>query len=212
MTITWLGHSCFRIETKEGSVLIDPFSKEIGLRPPRVKEDILLLTHRHYDHAGVDEVSPETFVIDGPGEYERKGIQVRGILSYHDRIQGAERGLNTIYVITAEDLTVCHLGDLGQEKLSDEQIDGIGDADILMVPVGGTVTLGPKDAVEVVSQLEPKIVIPMHFKASGVTIEGLESVEKFVKEIGLTPEKVDKFRIAKKNLPAEETKLILFEA
>ncbi len=211
MTITWLGHSCFRIEAKEGSILIDPFSKELGLRPPKVKEDILLVTHRHFDHAGgATDVGPDTFVIDGPGEYERRGIQVRGIQSFHDTVQGLERGLNTMYVIVAEDMTVCHLGDLGEQKLTDRQLEEIGDVDILMVPVGGKYTIGPKEAVAVVSQIQPKVVIPMHFKEQGITIEGLEGVEKFVKEIGLTPEKVEKFRVAKKTLPVEETKLVLF--
>lgn len=211
MTITWFGHSCFRIEAKEGSVLIDPFSKEIGLRPPKIKEDILLLTHKHYDHAGLTNVGEETFMISGPGEYERKGFHIRGIQSYHDKVQGTERGLNTIYTITAEDVTICHLGDFGEEKLSDKQLDDIGEVDILIIPVGGTSTINAKEAVAVVSQIEPKIIVPMHYKTADVTVPDLEGVDKFIKEISLTPEKVDKLRIAKKTLPTEETKLIVFE-
>lgn len=211
MTITWFGHSCFHFETRDGSVLIDPFSKEIGLRPPKIKEDILLLTHKHYDHAGLTDIGTETFVISGPGEYERKGFQIRGIQSYHDKAKGAERGLNTIYTITAEDMTICHLGDFGEEKLSDEQLDNMGEVDILIVPVGGAYTLNSKEAVAVVGQVEPKIIIPMHYRAAGVTIPDLESVDKFIKEISLTPEKVDKLRITRKTLPTEETKLVVFE-
>lgn len=210
MTIIWFGHSCFRIEAKEGSVLIDPFSKEIGLRPPKLKDDIVLVTHHHYDHDSVGEVNPEAFIIDGPGEYEKQGIQIRGTSSFHDKSGGKERGPNTIYVIKAEDMTVCHMGDFGQDKLEDRQIEEIGDVDILMVPVGGVYTVDYKEAVNVVNQIEPKIVIPMHYKLKDLKLD-IAGPEKFLKEIGLTPEKVDKFKIAKKNLPVEETKLILFQ-
>src|SRR2546427_249399 len=137
MTITWYGHSCFRIEAKEGSILIDPFLKEIGLKPPRVKDDIVLVTHQHFDHNNLEGANPEAFVIQNPGEYEKQGIAVRGILSYHDKNRGKERGLNTIYVIKSEDVRICHLGDLGQDKLTDQQVEQIGDVDILMIPVGG---------------------------------------------------------------------------
>jgi len=208
MTITWYGQSCFRIEAKEGSILIDPFSKEIGLRQPRIKDDLVLVTHEHHDHNNTDGAEGDTFVIRGPGEYERKGIHVRGILSYHDAAQGTERGLNTMYVIKAEDMTICHLGDIGQESLTDSQVEDIGDVDVLMVPVGGTYTIDAKGAVQVISQIEPKIVVPMHYQVPGLSIK-LDSPEKFIKEIGLTPEKVEKLKIAKKTLPMEEMKLII---
>lgn len=210
MTISWFGQSCFRIEAKEGSILIDPFSKEIGLRPPKIKDDLVLVTHAHSDHNNLDGLNPEAFVIKNPGEYEKQGIAVHGVLSYHDKTQGKERGLNTMYVIKAEDMIVCHMGDFGEEKLSDEQIEQIGDVDVLMIPVGGVFTINYKEAVGVISQIEPKIVIPMHYKLPDLKID-LEGVDKFVKELGLSPEKIDKFKIAKKNLPAEEMKLIILE-
>ncbi len=208
MTITWFGQSCFRVETKEGSFLFDPFSKDLGLKPPRVKDDLVLITHEHYDHNNTGDVGPETFVIRGPGEYERKGIAIRGIRSFHDKAQGAERGLNTIYVVTAEEMTVCHLGDMGQEQLTDAQIEDIGDVDILMIPVGGTYTVDYKEAQKIIGQIEPKIIIPMHYKVPGLNME-LDGPEKFIKEIGLAPEKADKFRTSKKLLPVEETKLVV---
>ncbi len=209
MTITWYGRSCFRIEAKEGSVLIDPFSKEIGLKPPRIKDDIVLATHQHRDHNAVEDANPEAFIIQNPGEYENHGIAIRGIQSFHDNKEGAERGLNTIYVLKAEDLSICHLGDLGH-VLTDHQVEDIGDVDILMIPVGGGgYTLDAKMAVEVINQIEPKVVIPMHYK-DGSLNDKLEAPEKFIKELGLTPEKVEKYKIAKKLLPAEETKLIMF--
>ena len=140
MTITWFGHSCFRVENKDASLLIDPFPKEIGLRPPKIKDDVVLVTHGHYDHSNLEDLPPEAFLVNGPGEYETKGIFIKGIESFHDKAQGRERGLNTIYVIKIEDIALVHMGDFGQEELTEEQIDKIGNPDILMVPVGGVYT------------------------------------------------------------------------
>jgi len=216
MTITWFGQSCFRIEAKEGpsagsgqvSILIDPFSKEIGLKPPKPKDNIVMVSHNHYDHNNIEELAPETFLINTPGEYERNGIYIRGIPSFHDKAEGKERGLNTIFVIKAEEMTVCHLGDVGHE-LTDKQIEEIGDVDILMIPVGGKYTIDFKEAVEAINQIEPKIIIPMHYKIPDLKID-IDGPEKFVKELGLTPEKADKFKTTKKLLPTEEMKLVMF--
>lgn len=210
MTITWFGQSCFRIECKEGSILIDPFDKSIGLKPPKIKDDLVLVTHPHHDHNNLEGAEKDTFVITNPGEYEIKGIHVQGITSFHDKAQGADRGLNTIYRIKAEDIVLCHLGDFGEGKLSDEQVEAIGDVDVLIVPVGGSVTIDAKEAVEVISQVEPKIVIPMHYDVSGLTIKDIEGPEKFIKELGLTPEKTDKYKVTAKTLPVDETKLVTF--
>ena len=196
------------MEGKDVSLLIDPFSKEIGLRPPKIKDQVVLITHEHYDHNNLDEADKDVMVIRNSGEYESKGIFVQGISSFHDKVQGTERGPNTIYVIKWEDMTICHLGDLGQEKLEDHQVDLIGAVDILIVPVGGKYTINYKEAMGVVGQIEPKIIIPMHYKVPGLNID-IEPADKFVKEMGLTPETTDKFKIAKKNLPQEETKLVV---
>lgn len=189
--------------------MIDPFSKETGLRAPKIKDDLLLVTHHHYDHDDVEGADENTFIIDGPGEYEKQEIQIRGVSSFHDKSEGKERGLNTIYTIKAEEVTICHLGDIGQDKLTDKQVEDIGDVDILMIPVGGKYTIGYKEAVEIVGQIEPKIVIPMHYKIKDLKLD-IEGPEKFVKELGITAEKVDKFKIQKKNLPVEEIKLVMF--
>ncbi len=190
--------------------MIDPFSKEIGLKPPKIKDDIVLVTHNHPDHNNLEDMNPEAFLINTPGEYEKKGVAIRGISSYHDKTEGKERGLNTIYVIKAEDMTICHLGDLGQEKLDDKQVEEIGDIDILLVPIGGNYTINYKEAIGVISQIEPKIIIPMHYKIKDLTVE-IEGPDKFVKELGLTPENVDKYKIAKKLLPLEEMRLVMFD-
>lgn len=210
MTISWFGQSCFRVECKEGSILIDPFDKNTGLKMPKIKDDLVLVTHPHHDHNNLEGAEAGVFVITNPGEYEIKGIHVQGISSFHDKEQGAARGLNTMYRIKAEDMVICHLGDFGEGKLSDEQVEAIGDVDILMVPVGGHYTIDAKEAVEVISQVEPKIVIPMHYKVGGLSIKELEGPEKFIKELGLTPESVDKFKVTAKTLPVDEMKLITF--
>ena len=210
MTISWYGQSCFRIETKDLSILFDPFSKDVGLKPPRPRDSIILVTHEHYDHNNVTGVGPETFVVRGPGEYEKAGVYIEGFNSFHDNVGGAERGLNAIYVVRMEDIRLCHLGDLGQDKLTDEQIGAIGDIDILFVPVGGVYTIDGIRAAEIVKEIEPKIIIPMHYKIPGLNTN-LDGPQRFLKEIGLKPEEVETYKVSKKTLPAEEIKLIMFK-
>lgn len=210
MTISWYGQACFRLESKGVSVLADPFSKEIGLRPPRLNDNIFLVTHEHYDHNNVADAPAEAFVIRGPGEYEKSGVYVEGVQSYHDKSQGTERGLNTIYLIRMEEMRLCHLGDFGQDKLTDTQVEAIGDVDILFIPVGGKYTIDGKEAAEVVKQIEPKIIIPMHYKVNGLNID-IDGPQKFLKEVGLKPEEVETYKIAAKNLPTEEVKLVTFK-
>jgi L-ascorbate metabolism protein UlaG (beta-lactamase superfamily) len=210
MTITWYGHSCFRLETKDFSLLIDPFSPEIGLRPPKIKDNVVLVSHNHYDHNNTESLPEDTLLINGPGEYEVKGVFIKGIQSFHDKNQGRERGLNTIYAIKIEDLILVHMGDFGEGVLSEEQVEKIGEVDVLMIPVGGIYTLNYKEAIEVISQIEPKIIVPMHYKIPDLKID-IEGPEKFLKEMSLTPEKADKlYKIQKKNLPTEEMKLVVF--
>ena len=212
MTITWYGHSCFRLELKDVSLLLDPFSSQIGLRPPKIKDNIVLISHEHYDHNNIEGMPEDAFLIKGPGEYEVKGVSVKGIQSFHDKVQGRERGLNTVYVLKMEDMTLVHMGDFGEAALTEEQVEKIGDVDILFIPVGGKYTIDFKEAAGVIHEIEPKIVIPMHYKIQGLNLV-LDGPEKFLKEIGLTPEKAEKsYKIQKKNLPVEEMKLVLFNA
>lgn len=210
MTITWYGQACFRLESKDTRVLIDPFDKKIGLREPRINDAIVLVTHEHYDHNNVGELEGSAFIVRGPGEYEKSGVQIVGIASFHDNTQGSERGLNTVYVIKFDDITLCHLGDLGQHELTDEQVETIGGVDILFVPVGGVYTINGTEAVGIVKQIEPKIIIPMHYKVPGLTIN-LEGPQAFLKEIGMKSEEAETFRITAKALPQEEMKLVMFK-
>lgn len=213
MKIAWYGHACFRliVKTKNGdkiTIITDPFSKEIGLTPPRASADIVTISHDHYDHNNIKTVAGEPFVIEGPGEYEVKGIFIKGIYSFHDTSQGEERGANTIYIIESENIKICHLGDLGQKELSSNQLDKIGEVDILMVPVGGIYTINGSEAIGIINQIEPKIVIPMHYKIPKLNLK-LNNVDKFLEEIGAKKETVEEFLIQKRDLPEEEMKVVV---
>ncbi len=215
MKITWHGQSCFKLLVKSNTgdkitILIDPFDKETGLTPPRGNADIVLITHGHHDHNNLKAVSGTPFVINGPGEYDVKGVPIKGVYSYHDNSKGNERGVNTMYIIEAEDMKICHLGDLGQKELADEQLDKIGEIDILMVPVGGIYTIDGGEAVKVINQIEPSVAIPMHYKVDGLTIK-LEKVDDFLKEISLTPETMEEYNVKKMDL-GEEMKVIVMKS
>ena len=203
MIITWLGQSCFKLQSGELVVVIDPFSKEIGLTPPRFRADLALVTHGHHDHSNSETLGGEPFLISGPGEYEVKGVYARGIETFHDKSRGTERGMNTIYKITMEDLNILHLGDFGEGEMRDETLDEVGDADILMIPVGGKYTIDAEEAAKVVKQIEPRYVIPMHYKIPGLKLE-LDGVEKFLKEIEAKAEAQEKLAIKKKDIGEEE--------
>jgi len=211
MYITWLGHSAFKLQDKTGTdgitLAIDPYGDEIGLKMPRFEADILAITHDHHDHNNRGAIRGNPFIIDTAGEYEVKGVSVEGVVAMHDEKAGAERGRNIIYRIDMDDVVVVHLGDLGQ-TLEPKQLERLTGADILLIPVGGKYTIDAKKAVEVVSQIEPRIVIPMHYKIPGLKVD-IEGVEKFIKEIGLKPRQEDKLKISKRDLPQDDMELVI---
>ena len=184
MVITWYGQACFKIQSGDKTLVLDPFSKSIGLTPPAIQADVVFVTHDHHDHNNIKTVKGDPFIINGPGEYELKGVKILGLESFHDEEEGAKRGLNTIYLLEMEDIRILHLGDLGQDSLSDKQLEAVGEVDVLMVPVGGHFTVDAKNAVSILNQIEPKIAIPMHYKIPKLTIKELEGVDKFLKELG----------------------------
>ncbi len=162
--IEWLGHACFLILSAAGTrIVTDPFNEEVGYPLPHVEADIVTVSHQHFDHNAVSVVRGRPRVVEGPGEYRMEEVSVRGVATFHDKEQGQKRGTNTVFVITVDGLTVCHLGDLGH-LLSPEQSSLIGPVDVLLIPVGGTYTIDAREAIETVSALRPRVVIPMHYK------------------------------------------------
>lgn len=213
MDIYWYGQALFKLKGKTATVVIDPFDPNfIGLKAPKPSElegaDVVLVTHPHGDHNNVPLVPGEPKVFNGPGEYEIKGVSITGIGLFHDKESGAQRGKNTVYHINMDGLNIVHCGDLGH-TLSEEQVDEVGATDILLIPVGSVYTIDGKEAAEVVAQLEPRIIIPMHFSIPGLSVE-LEGVDKFLKEMGsenVTPQ--NKLTITKDKLPEEPTIVVL---
>jgi len=220
MQISWKGQACFHI-TAQGSgkeqvkLVIDPYQPSIGLQMPTMEADIVLSTHDHEDHNNIKACAPASpqgggaFAITGPGEYEIKGVAIQGISSFHDEKEGKERGKNTMYVIEAEGIRLCHLGDIGQSELTSEQVSKIGNVDILLVPVGGVYTIAAKGASKIVNQIEPRIVIPMHYFLPNLKFK-LDKVDEFLKEMGVkNAEPQNKLTVKVRDLPSEEMKVVL---
>ena len=212
MEIKFLGHSSFRIKGKAVTVVTDPFDAYVGFKFPKVEADIITISHGHQDHNQKQLVGGRPYVINGPGEYEIKGVSVLGLQTFHDEVQGQKRGVNIVYRIELEGISLSHLGDLGH-PLSAGQLGELNGVDVLFIPVGGVYTIGPKIAVEVISQIEPKIVVPMHYQVpeqkGSETFARLTGVKEFLKEIGeqVTPQ--PKLLVSQDRLPAEREVLVL---
>lgn len=183
MDITWFGQSCFRLRFKAATIITDPYNGDIGLKLPRQKADIVTISHEHPDHNNLKAVSGEPLILRGPGEYERAGIFVFGIPTFHDRRNGRDRGRNTAYLIEGEDLSICHLGDLGHVP-TQAQVEQLSKLDVLLIPVGGSQTLTAGEAAEVVSLLGPRMVIPMHYQIPGLKVRQ-DQVAKFLQAMGV---------------------------
>jgi L-ascorbate metabolism protein UlaG (beta-lactamase superfamily) len=183
MEITWLGHSCFKLKGKQATVITDPFSPATGYTLGKVTADIVTVSHPHPGHSYVQGVADEPRVLKSPGEYESAGVLTVGVHTYHDNEKGAQRGKNTAFVIDVDDVMICHLGDLGH-VLTAEQVAEIDGVDVLLIPVGGVSTIDAVQAAQIVRQLEPKIVIPMHYKTEAEK-KDLETADRFLKEMGV---------------------------
>jgi len=183
MEITWLGHSCFKLKGKQATVITDPFSPAIGYTLGKVMADIVTVSHPHPGHSYVQGVADEPRVLKSPGEYESGGVLTVGVHTFHDNEKGAQRGKNTVFVIDVDDVMICHLGDLGH-VLTAEQVAEIKGVDVLLIPVGNVSTIDAVQAAQIVRQLEPKIVIPMHYKTEAEK-KDLETADRFLKEMGV---------------------------
>jgi L-ascorbate metabolism protein UlaG (beta-lactamase superfamily) len=216
--IQYLGHASFRLRGRDGVVVMDPYDRSIGLDIGKPTAHIVTISHTHPDHANAAAVRPlreQIFTVDGPGEYEVGGVLISGVRTFHDKNHGADLGRNTVYVVHLDDVVFCHLGDLGHE-LTTHQIDEIGAVDVLFLPVGGGETIGPAEAVSVISQLEPRIVVPMHYAPSEQTsfISDLAPLEKFTHELGKKEYQIEeKLSVTTSNLPAEgeETRIVIMK-
>ncbi|HMB26163.1 MAG TPA: MBL fold metallo-hydrolase [Patescibacteria group bacterium] len=217
MNISWYGQSCFKIEAKikkdKLTVITDPYNKSIGFRLPKVKADIVTVSHDHDDHNNSEAVNPggsgKKIIVNRPGEYEVSGCLLQGVGAFHDKEQGDKRGKVTMFNMDINGINVLHMGDIGT-KLSDKQLEVLGNVDILLIPVGGVYTVDAKEAAEIVRQLEPRIVIPMHYKVPGLKLD-LDGLDKFKKEMGNSAEILNKLKVKKKDLPQDRTELVILE-
>ncbi len=182
MRVKWLGHACFLITSRDGlRVITDPYAVGGGINYSPIKEtaDVVSVSHGHDDHSNVSAVKGKPEIINTAGIKTAKGIHFRGVATFHDEAQGRQRGSNTIFCFTMDDIKFCHLGDLGH-VLNPEQVSEIGAVDILFVPVGGYFTIDAAVATQVCDQLGPKVIIPMHFKTPKCTYP-IADVEDFLK-------------------------------
>lgn len=209
MQIIWHGQSCFEIIAAKGkgehtAILIDPLDETAtGIKNPKTDASIILLTNRDYTANDADiekKIASGAFVIDGPGEYEIKGIYIQGT---------AGAGGNTIYTIETEDMKLCHLGNLREAELGQDEVERIGNIDILMAPTGNGRDLGAKETLKVISQIEPSIVIPMNYEIPKLKLEA-NNLNEFLKEAGVgSVEPLPKLTIKKKDISVEEAKIII---
>ncbi|MCC6798701.1 MAG: MBL fold metallo-hydrolase [Anaerolineae bacterium] len=209
MEITWYGHSCFRItERGRATVVTDPFGEHLGYEVPRLKTDIAAISHRAPGHAALDTLREVQYVIDGPGEYEIGGVFVIGVATYNPDTPDPRQ--NVVYVFDFDSLTVAHLGDLDHVP-PQSLIDQLGHVNVALVPVGGGGSLSSGQAAEVVSLLEPAIVIPMHFQTPHLAGAQLDTVDRFLKEMGVSSiETVPFLRLSAGGLP-EQTQVVVLD-
>lgn len=184
-TIKWNGHSSFTITNEKGTrIVTDPFGDGIGYKAQELYAEIATVSHDHFDHNNLGAIKSNFTAIRETGKFKVDGIKIKGTKTYHDPEAGTLRGGNTVYTYKIDGVNVCHLGDLGHE-LSEEQIESIGKVDILMIPVGGLYTIDPEAAAKVVSQLNPKVVIPMHYQTEVLVPDfgELSKVDSFIEKM-----------------------------
>jgi L-ascorbate metabolism protein UlaG (beta-lactamase superfamily) len=202
MEIVWLGHSCFRIRGREATIVTDPCPPASGYAIGKPTADIVTISHHHDNHSFIKAVAGNPTELDGPGEYEVSEAFVTGISTYHDDKKGEEHGPNIAFIMEMEGIKLCHLGDLGHSPTAGQAEEMTG-VDILFVPIGGNTTLDGVRAAEVVSLLEARLVIPMHYKTDAFKGQ-LEPPDRFFKEMGVTAhEPQPKLSVTRNSLPSD---------
>jgi L-ascorbate metabolism protein UlaG (beta-lactamase superfamily) len=208
MEITWLGYSCFKLKGKNVTVITDPCPPELGYTPDKQNANVVTVSHSHPNHSYTSLMNGDPRIITRPGEYEIGGVLIIGIPTFHDDEKGLIKGKNNVFAIEIDEITICHLGDLGL-PLTATQIEELGHIDILLVPVGGGDTISGEQAAALVRNIEPRIVIPMHYKTLTLNKE-LDSADKFLKNMGLTEAVPQpKLVVNKSQLPLTTTVMVL---
>ena len=207
MDISWYGHSCFRIsERGKISIVTDPFSEQIGLTLPKLKGDVVTVSHDAPGHNQYEAVKGYSYVLEGPGEYEIGGVFISGVAM--NNINEEIIAKNVAYVIRFDDLTVVHLGDL-MHVPDQSTIEELGEVNVVLVPVGGGKGLKASTAAEVIALIEPNYIVPMHYAIPGLRID-LDPVDKFLKEMGVSkPQEDDLLRITATTLPEQQQVVVL---
>lgn len=212
LTVQWYGHASFGISDGAGTQIVtDPYAEDIGYKFPKVTTNVLTVSHDHFDHNNIKALEKYAHLVDGVESFSHDGIEVKGIASVHDEKSGELRGKNTIYVYTLNNMKICHLGDQGI-ALTKEQVKAIGKIDVLMIPVGGLYTIDAKTAAKVVAQVNPKIVVPMHYKTDSLVAEFGEvtGVDGFIKEMsGWTVTKAKTLTLNKATLDKSKGKQLV---
>lgn len=191
---------------RDVTIVTDPHPPELGTSMGKPSAQIVTISHHSPHHDFVQGVAGDPRVVDGPGEYEVADVLIAGVATGAKPGSGAT---NTAYVFRLDEMSVCHLGDL-QDKLTDQQIEEIGSIDVLMIPVGGGNALGAAQAAAVMAQLDPSVVVPMHYRTDGGSVDKLETLDLFCREVGLkeyVPEA--KLSIAKGSLSGEVRIVVL---
>jgi L-ascorbate metabolism protein UlaG (beta-lactamase superfamily) len=210
MEINWWGRSCFSVHEGGAVVVLDPFDQSQGYKPPRLKADIVTVSY-HPQGSHIASLSGDFKLVDGPGEYEIRSVFITGIATYPKQRAGEDvqpPARNVVFALDFGGLVVCHLGNL-PNALTQEQVEALGEVDVLLVPVGGGEILNASQAAEVVSRIEPRLVIPMHCRPLDEEGKG-GAIDKFLKEMGgreVVP--VDSLRVSSSNLPPETQVAVL---
>lgn len=209
MDITWLGHACVRIRTQRASVLMDPVDRSAGFDMGRPTADIATVSHDDPSHSNVRGIRGEPIVLEGPGEYEIRGVQIIGVATYlKPASDDTPPGRNITYIVEAEELQVAHLGGLGA-PLTEEQAEQLNGMDVLIIPVGGDTVIDAEEAARIVRALEPAVVIPVHYPPA----EQDGALQRFVQAVGVDPEEpVQRATFHRRGLGGQTTRLVLIEA
>lgn len=223
MDITWLGHSSIRIRGTQVTIVTDPYDDSVGMQFPKTPADIVSISHDHPHHSYIEGVEGSPRILRGPGDYEIANFYITAMgTPRHPRrpdesdedgepnTELDDKQINTVYTFRGEDVSICHLGDLGRE-LTSRQSESLNQTDVVIAPVGGNCTLGPDKIAQLVNVIGPRIVIPVHYQINGINLE-LETVDKFLSEIGVSESEVStqsRLSVTSSNLPREMSVVLL---